>query len=544
MQQARDQLSYTRLVTDFDGVITTWHAEAGQVVSAGQAVSPWPGPKCARQSSTAHRGRESLPADARFLVRAQLDPQARTTGSIRELGPQADASTRTRRVRLSLAQTPEAFRLGSTIQVQLSSAGSVRSVLPASVLLERDGKTQVWVVDGKQSSVALREVQVLSRDERQVVIGQGLADGDRVVRAGVNSLKPARRSNSTRMRDEGRFQPVGLALRHQSLVWYLMAVSLVMGVFSYLNLGREEDPSFAIKTMVIQTRWPGATVDDTLEQVTDRIEKKLEELDSLDYVKSYTRPGESTVFVYLKDTTKAGDIPDIWYQVRKKISDIQGEFPQGIQGPGFNDEFGDVFGSVYAFTADGLDFRQLRDYVEKVRLDIRSVKDLGKVQMIGAQNEVIYLNFSTASWPPSVSTAPVVQSLQAQNAVTPSGVVEAGPSASRCAPQATSVRKRTCRRSTCGSTIVSTGCPTWPASAAISSTRRPRCSATRRAGHRPGGGDEGGRQYPRVRRGAQCAHAGDHRRTAVGVGVHQVSNQAQVVKKAVGGFTGRCSRRW
>ncbi|MBE0833922.1 efflux RND transporter permease subunit, partial [Escherichia coli] len=123
---------------------------------------------------------------------------------------------------------------------------------------------------------------------------------------------------------KGGFNLSDWALRHQSLVWYLMAVSLVMGVFSYLNLGREEDPSFAIKTMVIQTRWPGATVDDTLEQVTDRIEKKLEELDSLDYVKSYTRPGESTVFVYLKDTTKAGDIPDIWYQVRKKISDIQG----------------------------------------------------------------------------------------------------------------------------------------------------------------------------------------------------------------------------
>ncbi|ALZ02099.1 TPA: triclosan efflux RND transporter adaptor protein TriB [Pseudomonas aeruginosa] len=194
VQQARDQLSYTRLVTDFDGVITTWHAEAGQVVSAGQAVVTLARPEVREAVfDLPTEVAESLPADARFLVRAQLDPQARTTGSIRELGPQADASTRTRRVRLSLAQTPEAFRLGSTIQVQLSSAGSVRSVLPASVLLERDGKTQVWVVDGKQSSVALREVQVLSRDERQVVIGQGLADGDRVVRAGVNSLKPGQK---------------------------------------------------------------------------------------------------------------------------------------------------------------------------------------------------------------------------------------------------------------------------------------------------------------------------------------------------------------
>ena len=165
-----------------------------KLVSAGQAVVTLARPEVREAVfDLPTEVAESLPADARFLVSAQLDPQARTTGSIRELGPQADASTRTRRVRLSLAQTPEAFRLGSTIQVQLSSAGSVRSVLPASVLLERDGKTQVWVVDGKQSSVALREVQVLSRDERQVVIGQGLADGDRVVRAGVNSLKPGQK---------------------------------------------------------------------------------------------------------------------------------------------------------------------------------------------------------------------------------------------------------------------------------------------------------------------------------------------------------------
>ncbi len=193
---------------------------------------------------------------------------------------------------------------------------------------------------------------------------------------------------------KGSFNLSEWALKHQSFVWYLMFVALLMGVFSYFNLGREEDPSFTIKTMVIQTRWPGATQDETLLQVTDRIEKKLEELDSLDYVKSYTRPGESTVFVNLLDTTKAGDIPQIWYQVRKKIQDIRGEFPQGIQGPGFNDEFGDVFGSVYAFTADGISMRQLRDYVEQVRAEIREVPGLGKVEMIGQQDEVIYLNFS------------------------------------------------------------------------------------------------------------------------------------------------------
>jgi multidrug efflux pump len=227
---------------------------------------------------------------------------------------------------------------------------------------------------------------------------------------------------------KGSFNLSEWALKHQSFVWYLMFVALLMGVFSYLNLGREEDPSFTIKTMVIQTRWPGATQEETLKQVTDRIEKKLEELDSLDYVKSYTRPGESTVYVYLRDTTKAKDIPEIWYQVRKKISDIRYAFPQGIQGPSFNDEFGDVFGSIYAFTADGLSLRQLRDYVEQARAEIRGVPGLGKIEMIGQQDEVLYLNFSTRKLAAlGIDEQQVVQSLQAQNAVTPAGVIEAGP---------------------------------------------------------------------------------------------------------------------
>nr|WP_180203788.1 efflux RND transporter permease subunit [Pseudomonas sp. SbOxS1]NYU03534.1 efflux RND transporter permease subunit [Pseudomonas sp. SbOxS1] len=227
---------------------------------------------------------------------------------------------------------------------------------------------------------------------------------------------------------KGSFNLSEWALKHQSFVWYLMFVSLLMGVFSYLNLGREEDPSFTIKTMVIQTRWPGATQEETLKQVTDRIEKKLEELDSLDYVKSYTRPGESTVYVYLRDTTKAKDIPEIWYQVRKKIGDIRYSFPQGIQGPSFNDEFGDVFGSIYAFTADGLSLRQLRDYVEQARADIRGVPGLGKIEMVGQQDEVLYLNFSTRKLAAlGIDQQQVVQSLQTQNAVTPAGVIEAGP---------------------------------------------------------------------------------------------------------------------
>lgn len=135
-----------------------------------------------------------------------------------------------------------------------------------------------------------------------------------------------------RKNDERKLQPLGMGAQAPILRLVPDVRWPADGDFSYFNLGREEDPSFTIKTMVIQTRWPGATQDETLYQVTDRIEKKLEELDSLDYVKSYTRPGESTVYVYLRDTTKAADIPQIWYQVRKKIDDIRGQFPKASKG--------------------------------------------------------------------------------------------------------------------------------------------------------------------------------------------------------------------
>lgn len=226
----------------------------------------------------------------------------------------------------------------------------------------------------------------------------------------------------------GKFNLSEWALEHQSFVWYLMFVAVLAGFFSYFNLGRAEDPSFTIKTMVIQTKWPGATVDDTMLQITDRIEKKLEELDTLDYVQSYTRPGESTVFVFLKDTTKAELIPHIWYEVRKKIGDIRGDFPQGILGPGFDDEFGDVYGTIYAFTGDGISMRQLRDYVEEVRLGIRDIPNRGKMMTIGEQAETFYLDFSTRKLAAlGLDQQHILQSLQEQNAVTPAGVIEAGP---------------------------------------------------------------------------------------------------------------------
>lgn len=218
------------------------------------------------------------------------------------------------------------------------------------------------------------------------------------------------------------------ALNHRSLVWYFMLIFTVAGVFAYLNLGREEDPSFTIKTMLIQANWPGASVDETTRQVTDRIEKKLEELESLDFSRSVTTAGQTIIFVNLKPTTKARDVAPTWVQVRNMVNDLRPNFPQGVQGPFFNDRFGDVFGNIYAFTSDGLSMRQLRDYVEMVRTRILTIPNAGKVELIGAQDEVIYLEFSTRQIAAlGLNQQAVVASLQAQNAVSPSGVIQAGP---------------------------------------------------------------------------------------------------------------------
>lgn len=216
------------------------------------------------------------------------------------------------------------------------------------------------------------------------------------------------------------------ALRHKSFVLYLMLISALAGVYAFGKLGREEDPPFTIKTMVVKTLWPGANAKDTLMQVTDRIEKKLEELAFLDYVRSYTKPGDSLVYVNLKDSTPAELVDGLWYQVRKKIADIKGELPSGVQGPFFNDEFGDTYSLVLAFTSDGFKPRELRDELEKVRAELLRVPDVAKVDFIGTQDEKIFLEFSTRQMAAlGLDTTMLMESLQAQNAIVPSGVVDA-----------------------------------------------------------------------------------------------------------------------
>ena len=216
----------------------------------------------------------------------------------------------------------------------------------------------------------------------------------------------------------------GWAITHRPLVHYFMAMLVVIGVASYMKLGRNEDPTFTIKAMTVRTQWPGATLSDTLLQITERIERKLQETPYLDYIKSYTNPGQSTIFVYLKGSTGPKAVSDAWYQVRKKLKDIELTLPQGVIGPVSDDEFGDTYGIVYGFTADGFTHRELRDYVEEIRSRLLQVPDVNKVNLIGQQAERIFIEFSPTKLAGyGLKPAQLAAVLQAQNAVAPTGVI-------------------------------------------------------------------------------------------------------------------------
>src|SRR5688572_3445548 len=204
-----------------------------------------------------------------------------------------------------------------------------------------------------------------------------------------------------------------------------MVIALFAGLRAYNDLGREEDPPFTIKLMVVRAFWPGADAAQTAKQLTDRLEKPLESLEYIDFVNSYTKPGESTIMVTLRDDTPPEAVPGQWYQVRKKIGDIRGTLPQGSIGPFFNDDFGDVYGVIYALTSDGFTYRELRDQAEFIRAELLRVNNVGKVDLIGVQDEVIYLDFSLRQMAGlGIDPDLVALTLASQNIVIASGTIE------------------------------------------------------------------------------------------------------------------------
>jgi len=224
-----------------------------------------------------------------------------------------------------------------------------------------------------------------------------------------------------------RFNLSEWALNHRSFVVYCMLITVAAGLMSYFRLGRNEDPAFTFRTMIVQAAWPGATLDETLDQVTDRLEQTLKETPNLDFLRSFTRAGSTTIFVNLKGSTPPKRVPDIWYHVRKSVGDMRHTLPSGVVGPGFNDEFGDTFGIIYGFTSDGFTHRELRDHVEKIRTRLLNVPDVSKIEVLGAQDEQIIIEFSTEKLAGlGIDRAALIAAIQAQNAVSPTGTLETG----------------------------------------------------------------------------------------------------------------------
>ncbi|WQN25863.1 efflux RND transporter permease subunit [Stutzerimonas stutzeri] len=222
-----------------------------------------------------------------------------------------------------------------------------------------------------------------------------------------------------------RFNLSAWALQNRQIVVYLMLLLALVGALSYSKLGQSEDPPFTFKAMLIQTQWPGATAEEVSRQVTERIEKKLMETGEYERIVSFSRPGESNVTFMARDSMRSKDIPYLWYQIRKKIGDIRHTLPPGVQGPFFNDEFGTTFGNIYALTGEGFDYAILKDYADRIQLQLQRVKNVGKVELIGLQDEKIWIELSNVKLATlGVPLEAVRQALEAQNAVSAAGFVE------------------------------------------------------------------------------------------------------------------------
>ena len=215
------------------------------------------------------------------------------------------------------------------------------------------------------------------------------------------------------------------ALRNRQIVLFLMLLLAAIGVMSYSKLGQSEDPPFTFKAMVIRTLWPGASAEEVSRQVTERIEKKLMETGEYEKIVSFSRPGESQVTFMARDSLHSADIPELWYQIRKKVTDIRHTLPAGVQGPFFNDEFGTTFGNIYALSGDGFDYAVLKDYADRIQVQLQRVKDVGKVELIGLQDEKIWIELSNVKLATlGVPLAAVQQALEEQNAVSAAGFFE------------------------------------------------------------------------------------------------------------------------
>ena len=222
-----------------------------------------------------------------------------------------------------------------------------------------------------------------------------------------------------------RFNLSRWALEHPALTRYLLVVLIVLGFAAYFQLGQDEDPPFTFRAMVVRTYWPGATAQQVAEQVTDKLERTLQEVPYADRIRSYSKPGESQIIFQIKDSSKASEVPNVWYSVRKKVGDMRATLPAGVQGPFFNDDFGDVYGVIYALESDGFNYAELKTFADDVRQQLLRVPDVSKVELFGVQDEKIFVEISQKRLATlGLDLSQVLAQLGQQNAVESAGTVQ------------------------------------------------------------------------------------------------------------------------
>ena len=216
-----------------------------------------------------------------------------------------------------------------------------------------------------------------------------------------------------------------VSLKNKALVWYFIIMIALAGIFSYLRLGRMEDPAYTVRQMVVTVAWPGATAKQMEEQVTDKIEKKLQDTSHLDYIKSYSKPGQAVIFVNLDDEIASDKVRSVWLEVRNLTEDMKRDLPEGVYGPYYDDHFDDVYGSVYAVEGDGYSYEELRRKAELLRREILNVKDVGKAEIIGEQSEKVYIEVENAKIASlGIAPATIAEAVKGQNAMTATGMID------------------------------------------------------------------------------------------------------------------------
>jgi multidrug efflux pump len=343
-----------------------------------------------------------------------------------------------------------------------------------------------------------------------------------------------------------RFNISRWALDHPALTRYLMVVLLVLGTAAYFQLGQDEDPPFTFRAMVVQAFWPGASAQQMAEQVTDKIEKSLQQVPYADKIRSYTKPGESVTILQLADSAPPKEVSNSWYQARKVVGDARASLPAGVIGPAFNDDFGDVYGSIFALQADGFSREELRVYAERVRQRLLKVADVAKVETFGAQAEKIFIEVSQKRLAQlSLDFGQVIAQIGAQNAVEGAGVLNAGSEnlQVRVAGQFSSVEEL--KRLPIRSVNVNTGVASTIKLSDIAEVRRdyvdPPAVKVRHQGHEVvalGVSMAKGGDIIRLGKLLQTAVAEVQAELPVGIQLSQIQDQPQAVSRSVGEFVG------